>query len=68
MLHVNPWNPEQNVEAGSLYLARLIKRFGDTRKALIAYNEGPTNVAEGHVCQQAVDYATKVIRYESKES
>ena len=68
MLHVNPWNPEQNVEAGSLYLARLIKRFGDTRKALIAYNEGPTNVAEGHVCQQAVDYATKVIRYESTES
>ena len=68
MLHVNPWNPKQNIEAGSLYLAQLIKRFGSLWLALEAFNTGPTNVADGYVCRQAVDYATKVIRYESTES
>ena len=68
MLHVNPWNPKQNIEAGSLYLAQLIKRFGSLWLALEAFNQGPTAVANGYVCRQAVAYATKVIRYESTES
>ena len=67
-LGVNPWNPKQNIEAGSLYLAQLIKRFGSLWLALEAFNTGPTNVANGYVCHQAVAYATKVIQYESTES
>ncbi len=68
MLHVNPWNAKQNVIGGSEYLARLIKRFGSLWLALEAFNTGPTNVANGNVCQQAVKYATDVIRFESVES
>ena len=68
MLHVNPWNPKQNVVGGAVYLAKLVRRFGGLWRGLEAYNEGPTAVANGYVCRQAVDYATKVIRYESTES
>ena len=68
MLHVNPWNPKENIEAGSLYLAQLIKRFGSLWLALEAYNTGPTNVAEGRVCRSAVIYATNVVRRMSEES
>lgn len=68
MFHANPWNPKQNIEAGALYLARLIKRFGSIWLALEAYNTGPTNVAEGRVCHSAVIYATNVVRRMSEES
>ena len=68
MMHVNPWNPKENVVGGALYLAKLIRQFSSIEKALIAYNEGPTAVANGYVCRQAVAYATKVIRYESTKS
>jgi Transglycosylase SLT domain len=43
----DPFDPEQNVEAGTRYLAQLLKRFPDQRTALAAYNFGPTNVAAG---------------------
>ena len=68
MLHVNPWNPKQNVVGGAKYLEQLIKRFGSLWLALEAFNTGPTNVADGRVCHAAVSYANNVIRYESTES
>ena len=68
MLHVNPYKPEQNVVGGALYLAQMIKRFGSIRKALIAYNEGPTSFAQGQVCPASLSYAAKVVRYESTGS
>lgn len=41
-----PFEPEQNIEAGTKYLKYLIDRFdGDLRLALAAYNAGP-NVVE----------------------
>ena len=67
-LHVNPWNPKQNVVGGAKYLEQLIKRFGSLWLALEAFNTGPTNVADGRVCHAAVSYANNVIRYESTES
>ncbi len=39
-------NPEDNIELGTYYLAKLIKHFGDLETALLAYNLGPTRVAE----------------------
>lgn len=41
----NPYNPEQNVDAGVRYLRHLIDRFGgDYRLAVAAYNAGPGSV------------------------
>ena len=68
MLHVNPWNPKQNIVGGARYLARLIKRFGGLWRGLEAYNEGETALMQGNVFPQAVSYAKNVIRYESMES
>jgi Transglycosylase SLT domain len=40
-LGVNPYDPEQNVRGGALYLRKQIDRFGSIPLALAAYNAGP---------------------------
>jgi hypothetical protein len=40
----NPFNPSQNIAAGTKYLRYLLNRFGDERMALAAYNAGEGNV------------------------
>lgn len=40
----NPFNPSQNIAAGTKYLRYLVDRFGDQRMALAAYNAGEGNV------------------------
>ena len=40
----DPFDPLQNVMGGSTYLAKQLKRFGDVRLALAAYNTGPGRV------------------------
>lgn len=41
-----PYDPDFNIDAGALYLARLLRRFeGDERLALAAYNRGVGRVA-----------------------
>ena len=39
-----PFEPEQNVAAGARYLRVMLDRYGDLRRALAAYNAGPTAV------------------------
>lgn len=43
-LHVaDPFDPEENVQAGALFLKQLLKKYnGDLRLALVAYNAGST--------------------------
>ena len=46
----NPTDPEQSLRGGFGYLRKLIDRYGgDTDKALMAYNWGPTNVNRAEV-------------------
>lgn len=41
----NRFDPVENLRGGADYLARQIRRFGDLRLALAAYNAGPARVA-----------------------
>jgi soluble lytic murein transglycosylase-like protein len=58
------FDPAQNVRGGADYLARQIRRFGDLRLALAAYNAGPARVARlGRVpdIPETRDYVEAVI-------
>lgn len=58
----NAYDPAQNIEGGSKYIAQLIKQFGgNVSKALMAYNCGAGNVKKGRVPAESRRYAQKVL-------
>lgn len=63
-------NPEQNVMAGTKYMAQLLKQYdGDETLALAAYNAGPGNVRKyGGVppFKETQDYIPKVLAYQAE--
>ena len=62
----DPFDPAQNIEGGTRYLAGLLRRFdGDLNKALAAYNWGPSNVeAGGRLPRETRNYLVKVARFQ----
>jgi hypothetical protein len=57
----DPFNPQQNVEAGAKYYASLVRHYnGDTEKARAAYNFGVGNVDKGKAYpKETQDYLKK---------
>jgi soluble lytic murein transglycosylase-like protein len=58
------FDPHLNIKLGIQYLALLHQRFGDLGIALVAYNYGPTRVAQlmDHGKQLPPGYAQKILR------
>lgn len=60
----DPYDPEQNVMAGTKYLAENLNRFGgDVNMALAAYNAGPTRIAKTGLTNlpaETQDYIEKI--------
>lgn len=58
----DPFNPEQNIDIGTRYYSELLKRYkGDEKKALAAYNMGPTALdREGKPYPETEAYVKKV--------
>ena len=56
------YNPGFNIALGAYYLDKLIKRFGDLRLALEAYNHGPTKLS-GYLKKgrKPTEYSRRVI-------
>jgi len=61
-LGVNINNPEENIEGGMRYLARMYQRFNNWELALAAYNTGPNRVAAyGGVPPWTRSYISKIL-------
>jgi soluble lytic murein transglycosylase len=63
----DPYNPRENIMAGTRYLRWMLDRFdGKVGLSLAAYNCGPT-VVERYQCvppiDETLDYVEKVLRY-----
>ena len=57
----NPFDPSQNANAGAQYLSQLYGQYGDWNTALIAYNEGPGNLASKGIFPSSQSYADSIL-------
>ena len=57
-----PFDPRENVMAGTRYLRRLRDRFGSWPLAVVAYHAGPTRVEENRIPGETRRYVRRVLR------
>jgi hypothetical protein len=57
----NPFDPQQNANAGASYLMSLYNQYGDWQTALIAYNEGPGALASKGPYASSQTYASTIL-------
>jgi soluble lytic murein transglycosylase-like protein len=57
----NPFDPNQSALGGAQYLEQLYQKYGDWNTALIAYNEGPGNLASQGVFPSSQSYADSIL-------
>jgi hypothetical protein len=57
----DPFDPSQNIDAGTRYLKQQYDRFGNWEQALSAYNAGPNRVAKGGKLPSETQAYTKKI-------
>ncbi|MBI5805541.1 lytic transglycosylase domain-containing protein [candidate division TA06 bacterium] len=65
----NPFDPEQNIDAGARYLKQMLDKFGALELALAAYNAGPGAVEKhGGIppYQETKEYVKKICSRVSK--
>ena len=74
-LNANPYDPQQNAEAGAEYLAQLLEKYKDddhqVSKAVAAYNAGPGAVDKYHGIppyRETVQYVNRVISDYNKQT
>jgi soluble lytic murein transglycosylase-like protein len=58
---VCPYEPRENVLAGTRYLRELYLEFGRWPEAIAAYNAGPARVASGRIPRETRVYVRRVI-------
>ena len=59
----NPFDPKENIFAGTRLLKDLVTKYGSLKKALIAYNAGPKWVGRPTVPKETRSYIRLVIRH-----
>jgi len=68
----NPFDPVQNIMGGSRYLSEMLQQFNhDEKKALAAYNAGPTAVKKHNGIppyRETQDYVNRVLDYRGRFS
>lgn len=62
----HPFNPYQNIMAGTRFLARCLKRFPDIETALVAYNAGPAYARKAARASEVKAYVKQVLAYQAE--
>lgn len=57
----DPFDAQQNADGGAKYLAQLYAKYGDWQTALIAYNQGPTALANNGPYSSSQQYASDIL-------
>jgi soluble lytic murein transglycosylase-like protein len=57
----NRFDVDENIRGGVEYLSRLLKQFGDERKALAAYHTGPGTVSKEGITPRGHAYASEIL-------